>query len=347
MARLFSSIRIAPGVRLSTSGQGLRAHVGPRSMRMHAGGGRTGVSTGAGPFTAYQSIGGASRPRSSNQSKAEHNAQRHEVTAKTLAAIHAMHRANFPVAQRELAVPPKLPKFQRLLLTAEKEKLHGVGKFDREARRTAKGAARDLAETWAIDLLGIANHETASAQAQMDKAWNDLMANDASAVSEAVAQAFRASDAPAVFVSCESGVAEIVVDGPLDADLPTLKPTLTARGAKSVGNLNKTERAAVLRQIFGSKVLLVAKQAFAAAPALEAVRVLGRLPAETGGSEVVLAVTLPSGRIAGANFGADAWSVLNAVDPGLVAKLAGRTGELRPINLSREPSYQGLLARHG
>jgi hypothetical protein len=57
--RLFSSFRIMPGVRISASRRGVRAHVGPRVLRGHFGGGKAGVSTGAGPFTAY----GSSRKR--------------------------------------------------------------------------------------------------------------------------------------------------------------------------------------------------------------------------------------------------------------------------------------------
>jgi len=49
------SLRIAPGVRISASGSGIRSSVGPRVARVHVGGGRAGVSSGIGPFTASSS----------------------------------------------------------------------------------------------------------------------------------------------------------------------------------------------------------------------------------------------------------------------------------------------------
>ena len=49
------SLRIAPGVRISASGSGIRSSVGPRVARVHVGGGRAGASSGFGPFTASSS----------------------------------------------------------------------------------------------------------------------------------------------------------------------------------------------------------------------------------------------------------------------------------------------------
>ncbi len=65
---LFSSFRVAPGVRLSTSSRELRAHVGPRFARLHVGGDGTGVSTGAGPFTLYETLDSPSTRRPPSRS---------------------------------------------------------------------------------------------------------------------------------------------------------------------------------------------------------------------------------------------------------------------------------------
>jgi hypothetical protein len=50
------SLRIAPGVRIRASGSGIRASVGPRVARVHAGSGRTTVSSGFGPSTASSTL---------------------------------------------------------------------------------------------------------------------------------------------------------------------------------------------------------------------------------------------------------------------------------------------------
>src|SRR4051794_40061444 len=53
-------IRIMPGVRISASSRGIRAGIGPRAARVHVGAGRTGFSSGVGPFTYYTSGGSRS-----------------------------------------------------------------------------------------------------------------------------------------------------------------------------------------------------------------------------------------------------------------------------------------------
>src|SRR3954452_18160121 len=54
-------IRVMPGVRISASSRGIRAGIGPRAARLHVGAGRTGFSSGDGPFTYYTSGGSRSR----------------------------------------------------------------------------------------------------------------------------------------------------------------------------------------------------------------------------------------------------------------------------------------------
>ena len=52
-------IKLAPGVRIRISSRGVRTSVGPRIGRVHVGGGRAGMSTGVGPFSAYSSFRGS------------------------------------------------------------------------------------------------------------------------------------------------------------------------------------------------------------------------------------------------------------------------------------------------
>jgi hypothetical protein len=61
------SFKLAPGVRIRASSRGIRTSVGPRAARLHFGGGRApGVSTGAGPFSLYSSLGPGRRARRSS-----------------------------------------------------------------------------------------------------------------------------------------------------------------------------------------------------------------------------------------------------------------------------------------
>ena len=131
---LFSNFRIAPGIRISTSSRGLRAHVGPRFARVHVGGGRTGMSTGAGPFTAYQSLGTSSRPlrrtrTTTTDGMTPAQAERARQVAGVAQAwdeLESQHRVTFPAAQPPGPVAPDpVPMFGVLLHTAERSEASG------------------------------------------------------------------------------------------------------------------------------------------------------------------------------------------------------------------------------
>ena len=57
------SFKLMPGLRMGVSSRGIRTSVGPRGARLHVGGGRTALSSGLGPFTAWTSVGGRKRRR--------------------------------------------------------------------------------------------------------------------------------------------------------------------------------------------------------------------------------------------------------------------------------------------
>ena len=49
-------VRLMPGVKVRLTRRGVRWGIGPRAARVHFGAGGAGVSTGAGPFTAYRGL---------------------------------------------------------------------------------------------------------------------------------------------------------------------------------------------------------------------------------------------------------------------------------------------------
>jgi hypothetical protein len=55
------NVKLAPGVRVRASSEGFRTRVGPRAARVHVGGGRTAISSGAGPLIWSGSVGGKRR----------------------------------------------------------------------------------------------------------------------------------------------------------------------------------------------------------------------------------------------------------------------------------------------
>src|SRR4051812_5446279 len=112
------SVRLAPGVRVRASSQGVRTSLGPRVARVHVGSGRTGLSTGVGPVGYYTSVGGSGRSRAGTGSAAvnrqlaasarptaaalDKQAQAEELQ-RVLSAILNLPRAEFPTASRPVA----------------------------------------------------------------------------------------------------------------------------------------------------------------------------------------------------------------------------------------------------
>jgi len=339
MARLFSSIRIAPGVRLSTTRRGLRAHVGPRGLRVHAGGGRTGVSTGAGPVTVYQSVGRSNRRTTRGRAPAATTAAG-DAAALTavLDELWSLHRQEFRGASRGVAPAPMLPPFPLLLARFERRELKGVWPFDRDSRRAARLRARAEAEQWALDLLDRAPRDRAAAQHAIDEHWDRLMTNDPAMTMVAIAGSIAEARAPVEAVGVHDDEAWLVVHGPPDADLPVRKPAVTSAGAPTTRPMSLTDRWAVIRQVIAARALLAAKQAFAAAPGIATARVVVLGPL----GDALLGATISRGDLMLADFREDAWTVLQRVDPRLVVRVRGRTRALEAVDLPA--AYSMVLA---
>lgn len=338
MPKLFSSFRVAPGVRLSTSPRGLRAHVGPRGLRAHVGGGRAGVSTGAGPVTVYQPVGGrSSLPAAAGPASTP--AQRHEAARQAWARIDQLHRVEFAGVTRQVAALPALPAFGTLLATAEKQALTGVRLWDRAARKAAREQARTQAEAWAGDLLALAERDRQERQRELDDAWDALMCNDPDVVHAAAADALARRGLPARVVDVDDGWVHLVVVGPAPHELPTEKPTLTAGGAPTTARLNKSDLADATNKTIAARVVLAVRQCVAVAPNLAGLRVV----VDAGDGTPLLAATFVPSLPLVTNSTMGPWETLKASSTELLVKPSGRTGELGALRLAAEPAYDGIL----
>jgi hypothetical protein len=313
MAKLFSSIRVAPGV-------------------------RKGVSTGAGPFTVHHSSSVAiPLPRNQEDRAAAQTAAREQLTR-----IEHLHRTEFRAVERLVAPVASLPRFSKLLATAEKQALSGISPFDRARRREAKQAGRRLAELWASDLLTLSSHEHHTQQSTLDAEWATLMANDPAVVSATVSQAYAETRTPARLIDVVDGVGFVQVLGPSEAEVPMVTPRQTANGAPSVGRLNQTERAQWHRLLVAAHALVAAKQTLAVAPGLSKVCLVVLRPGEP--AEPLLAATIGRDRLAEADFSLRAGQVLDVVAENVIVKVRGGTGELQPIRVTADSAY-GVLVR--
>ncbi len=307
-------------------------------MRAHVGGGRPGVSTGAGPFTLYQATGGGSRRASTTAPTTP--AEGHEAARQALARVDQLHHGTFPPATRQIAPTVPLPKFGKLVATSEKETLRGISRLDRAARKAAKLRAHAQAETWARDLMVLAEGERLGQQAALDASWSALIGNDPGTVMRVIHDSLTTAGAPARVTYVRDGVAGLIVTGPPPEELPTERPALTRAGAPTVAAMNKTEFATVTNKVIAARIILVVRQCFGVAPGLKGISVVLVDPA---GGQSRLAVSFERQRFESASGGVEPSSSLQACASEIVSKPSGRTGELRVIKLDGDSIYARVM----
>ncbi|WP_156393640.1 hypothetical protein [Nocardioides sp. Root140] len=248
----------------------------------------------------------------------------------------------FAPAARQVAVPAVLPKFGKLVATAEKQELSGVSPVDRAARKAGKQRAHAQAEAWARDLMNLANATFASEQAAFDASWSDLLNNDPSAVLRALREALSVSAAPAHAVTATGGIAGLVVFAPSPQELPSEKPSFTARGTATASKINKTDLAVLTNKAIAARMILVARQCFAAAPNLAGCRVV---VVDSEKRSPRLAATIDRMIFERNSGGAEPFAAMRASSVEVITKPSGRTGELGALKLDPDSEYAEILEK--
>ena len=272
------------------SHHGLRAGVGPRILRVHAGAGRAGVSSGAGPISLYKGFGRpkrkgrATRTTISRQpTKTSVDVYQRQVRAAGRAEdlrhladewqdLFAMHLGEFPQAVHPVSLPPPPVDESSIRLGIE---------------RTAPGKHRDSV------LLRQKKSEECSACSceRGDRACASLgrgagvsapvgarrvvgpPARERSRDSQVLDDAFEDNAVPSVPVDVEgSRVTVLIVLGSEDV-IPETQLDRTPGGKLTSRRLTKTERADYYAAWMASNVLATVRETLAVAPALERVTV--------------------------------------------------------------------------
>ena len=352
----FFSVRLAPGLRISASSRGMRAHLGPRAARVHVGGGGTGVSTGAGPFTLYQSVGG--RPRGGSyydgptrqQVASTAKEQQAQVIGQALQAIGSIHRESFSAPVKTVAALPALPAYPVVLDAFLKQERRGVRWSDRDGRKAARVRAREHADAYALELQRQAYADQAGRAARIDEDWRRLHDNDPVIVLEALATAFADNQAPVAPVGVEKATAFLVVLVPDEKFIPDREPGTTAAGNLSLAKMSKGRAAWWYRELVAGHIVVSVREAFAVAPGLQAASIVavrdgGRSLVGRRRCEPLLAVTLTREQLARVPWDlAGAWDVVRGGSD-LVVNPAPKTEALRPIDLSSEPDLERLTEK--
>lgn len=347
----FGSFRVAKGVRISASSRGLRAHVGPRGSRLHVGGGRTGVSTGTGPFTYYTSGSGArSRGGSGGPTKSQlaQAAKEEEFTRlrDELHSILEIHRFVYPPAQKPIAPRTDPPPIDTLVEAQEKELLRGISFFKRAERRDAKVRARELAVEDLATQTPALETERARAQAEIDQEWDRLVENEPETVIATVDAAFEDNEAPAAPVDVDGSTLGLVVLAPPIEDIPEQKPALTPSGKATVKKMTKLERSDMYLTLICGHYLATIKEALAVAPSITRVKavVVRRGTPDVYGNPRMDALLAAS--YERSNLGRVRWEdslpsdIVQEAAEELVWNLKGRPPALQPLNLDDEPDLK-------
>jgi len=343
------SVKLAPGVRVRVSSHGVRAGVGPRIARVHVGTGRTGFSSGLGPFSVYGAVGGKRRRKSSGTSSSrppgaalqrQAAAARHAQAeadkareAQRLAVIFqeiiSLHRHDFPPVERPAASMPDLPDPNAVREWHEKNALRGVGIFDRARRAEAQA-------------------EQTHAQQELDIQWARLTGNDPDTVLATLAEAFEDNEAPAAAVGIDGAELSLIVLVPDEDAVPERMPARTQAGNLTLRKLPKAERSALYLLLIAGHVLVTLREAFAVAPGVEAARVIAvrRSGPDIYGRPVLDCMV--AGRWTRTAFNgvrradANAGKILAGTATELV--LNQKRGQILPVDLSTEPEIRDLLS---
>jgi hypothetical protein len=287
MRRMGFGIRVAPGVRISASGRGVRAGIGPRAARIHVGSGRTGFSTGAGPITYYTS-GGSRRRRTAGRapSMAAHErqvraAQRHaelqhwlELNNQML-ALAFVHTDEFPEATPPFAPPPEVVDEAEVVSRHEREQPAGISILRRGQRREARATAHETALQELEQERSRREHERQAIQAELDQHWRELTSNDPGAVHDAIESAFEDNELPAAVIDVHAASATIImkIASPIEL-IPDREVTQTPTGKPTHKRRTKRVINALYAEIMASHIVATAKEALAVAPGLDEARVL-------------------------------------------------------------------------
>ncbi len=366
------SVKLAPGIRVRVSSHGVRAGIGPRIARAHVGTGRTGFSSGLGPFSVYGAVGGKGRRKSSHtsggrgsgrpsvaalerQAAAARRAQAEADKAREaqrLAAIFqeiiSLHRHDFPPVERPVAPMPQLPDPNAVREWHEKNALRGVSMFDRARRAAARQYAAQAAQADLNDRWRQAQAEQAQAQQELDRQWARLTGNDPDTVLATLAEAFEDNEAPAAPVGIDGAELSLIVLVPDEDAVPERLPASTQAGNLTLRKLPKNERSALYLLLIAGHVLVTLREAFAVAPGVDAARVIAVRRSGPGIYGRPVLDCMVAGRWTRTAFNgvrwadADAGNILASTATELV--LNEKRGQIQPVDLSTEPEISDLLS---
>jgi hypothetical protein len=347
-------VKVAPGVRIGVASRGVRTTVSSPPTLPLTGARGAGLSTGAGPVSAYVSLGARRRrPAGDGRSSvAVHEAQlradarldRVENVRRAQRALDRqldVYREEFPPIEKPVAEVQRIDADARVL-AAQNEAAARISpvKFRRRraAREAAAFAARAQAETDQQDAI----RAQAQHQAEIDIAWQRLADNDPGVVLQALEEAFEDNEVPAAPIDCEGSSVSVLLRCPVvDGMVPTHRLAGTQAGRDTVRAYSKTRRNELYLAALLSHAYATVAETFAIAPGIDNVTLLTVSVGEGELTPIYCAdVTRDEFRDGG-------WLRDDSpcLAPRHLVNIRGRTAEVYALDLVAEPHLSDVVRR--
>ena len=222
-------------------------------------------------------------------------------------------------------------------------------RFSLKSRREVNERALQLAEIDADRFEWAEAERHTKEQAELDKAWKLLLANDSTTVIRVLDAAFEDNQSPAAPINVEDSRASVVILFPTTDAIPEQKPALTPTGRPTLKKRTKTEINDLYAASLASAVLATAKEGFAVAPGLQQIAVLVIRKDERAEQAADYLSAIFAATFERNHFDSAEWSTVNPVHelytaPGALLKRKGATGQIVGIDLGDEPELESLLS---
>jgi hypothetical protein len=346
------SLKLAPGVPIKASRDGLQTNLGPRARPVYVGQQFANLAISAAPLTFYT----PSRVHREQPSylvpqlpPTADKAQQAAALASVIQGIRTVHHREFPQIQRLVVPYPPRPDHAAILQRRMNDALARVSIFRRSTRKAAKAAALLATRMECSELEAAGEAQYRAIQQETDNLWQRLITNDPAVVFAVLSHTFHNSSAHAAPLGVWDAEAQLALLAPDLAGLPERHPTTTAAGNLSLKKFTKGEMADLYKQLVAGLVLATAKEAFAVAPGVTEMRivVLRNTPADAYGKirpEAILAARVGRAALNGVQWTkADALTVLNEISSELLTRIAGPSKAFAPLDLKTELDLARLI----
>lgn len=308
------------------------------------------MSTGAGPVTLWKTLsadGSSGRGSRAGVSGRPDKAQDWDDARSGLDALLTVHQGDWPLACPPILPDPALPSRSEVRGRLRRAAVEDLPWWNLAVRtRARREVARDIDRALDHEVARIrADH--AQEQADADRWWQALLANDPDVVADQLETAYADNLLAAVPAAIVDDVAHVA----MTADRPEhlvgeREPTVTGKGNLSLAKMTKTRRNELYGQAVVSSILAVAAETFAVAPGITRIELAVVQPdADDGPAVIALAeldrehtVEVSAGRV---RVRTPASTTLD--EQRLVTRPGGRTGSLTPLPTSEDDDLAMLL----